>query len=108
MARKKEYREQFDLCVSRAVANLSSLSEYCIPFVKNGGSFISYKTADADEEISAAKHAVFLLGGKIVKIEKYQIPGSDIGRSLVCIQKVNPTGKTYPRKPGTPVKTPLV
>ena len=107
LARKKDYREQFDLCVSRAVANLSSLSEYCIPFVKKNGDFISYKSADADEEITAAKHAVFLLGGKISHVEKYQIPGSDMGRSLVCIKKEKNTGRAYPRKPGTPAKIPL-
>ncbi len=107
MARKKEYRERFDLCVSRAVANLSSLAEYCIPFVKLGGTFISYKSADADAEIEDARHAIFLLGGKQEDVMKYKLPGSDMGRSLVQIKKVQGTPKTYPRKAGTPSKSPL-
>lgn len=107
MARKKEYRQQFDLCVSRAVANLASLSEYCLPFVTLDGMFISYKSGDVDEEIQASKKAVFLLGGKIESIQKFTLPDSDFGRSLVCIHKVNNTPKTYPRKAGTPVKNPL-
>lgn len=107
MAQKKEYREEFDLVVSRAVANLSSLSEYCIPFVKEGGAFVSYKSADSDEEITDAKHAIFLLGGKTDAIVKYQVPGSDIGRALVKINKVKHTPKAYPRKAGTPSKNPL-
>ncbi len=107
MARKREYRETFDLCVSRAVANLSSLAEYCLPFVKLGGTFISYKSADADDEIQDAKHAVFLLGGKQEKVIKYELPGSDMGRSLIQIKKVQGTPKTYPRKAGIPSKSPL-
>ncbi|MGN1156887.1 MAG: 16S rRNA (guanine(527)-N(7))-methyltransferase RsmG [Agathobacter sp.] len=107
MARKKEYREMFDLCVSRAVANLSSLSEYCLPFVKKEGCFISYKSAESDQEIADAKNAVFLLGGKIGEIIKYQVPGSDMGRALVQINKVKQTPKAYPRKAGTPGKNPL-
>ena len=107
MARKKKYREMFDLCVSRAVANLSSLSEYCLPFVKKEGCFISYKSAESDQEIADAKNAVFLLGGKIGEIIKYQVPGSDMGRALVQINKMKPTPKAYPRKAGTPGKNPL-
>lgn len=107
MARKKEYRQTFDLCVSRAVANLSSLSEYCLPFVSVGGSFISYKSADADEEIEQAKRAVFLLGGKISDIIKYKIPDSELGRSLIIIRKDRGTPKEYPRKAGIPSKKPL-
>lgn len=107
MARKKEYRQQFELCVSRAVANLASLSEYCLPFVKLDGMFISYKSGEIDEEIQSSKKAVFLLGGKIESIEKFTLPDSNFGRSLVCIHKVNNTPKTYPRKAGTPAKNPL-
>lgn len=107
MARKKEYREMFDLVVSRAVANLSSLSEYCLPFVKKGGCFVSYKSAESDQEITDAKNAIFLLGGKTGDIVKYQVPGSDMGRSLVKIEKVKQTPKAYPRKAGTPSKNPL-
>ena len=107
MARKKEYREMFDLVVSRAVANLSSLSEYCLPFVKKDGCFVSYKSAESDQEIVDAKNAIFLLGGKTGDIVKYQVPGSDMGRALVKINKVKQTPKAYPRKAGTPSKNPL-
>lgn len=106
-ARKKEYRENFDLCVSRAVANLSVLSEYCIPFVKKGGSFISYKSGSASQETEQAKKAVYLLGGKITEIDSFSLPGTDIKRSLICITKVNNTPGQYPRKAGTPSKEPL-
>lgn len=107
IARKSAYREQFDVCVSRAVANLSSLSEYCIPFVKKGGMFISYKAGEVEEEVLQAKRAVHLLGGKIRDIEKFQLPGTDIWRSLVKIEKINKTSKIYPRKAGTPTREPL-
>lgn len=107
IARKKEYREQFDICVSRAVANLSSLSEYCLPFVKQGGRFISYKSGEIEEEALQAKKAVHLLGGKIEEVEKFQLPGTDIWRSFVCVDKLRKTPRTYPRKAGTPTKDPL-
>ena len=106
-ARRKEYREQFDLCVSRAVANLSTLSEYCIPLVKKGGMFISYKSKDVDEEIKSAKRAFFLLGGRQKEKKEFYLPDSDIGRSFVMIQKEKETPKKYPRKAGIPVKEPL-
>ncbi len=107
IARKIEYREQFDICVSRAVANLSSLSEYCIPFVRQGGRFISYKSGEIEEEVLQAKKAVHLLDGKILEVEKFQLPGTDIWRSFVCVEKLRKTPKTYPRKAGTPTKDPL-
>lgn len=106
-AKKVEYREQFDMCVSRAVANLSTLSEYCMPFIKKGGYFVSYKSAESDEEISKSENAIDLLGGKIDKIEKFILPGSDMGRALVKINKVKNTPKKYPRKAGVPGKEPL-
>jgi 16S rRNA (guanine527-N7)-methyltransferase len=105
LARDKNYREQYDLVVSRAVANLSTLSEYCIPFVKIGGEFISYKSGDCEEEVVAAKSAVFLLGGKIKETVKFELGES--GRSFIKIEKVKGTPKTYPRKAGTPSKKPL-
>ncbi len=108
LARKKEYREVFDLCVSRAVANLSTLSEYCIPFVKVGGSFISYKANEVEKEVEEAKKALFLLGGKCTGVEQFLLPGTDIKRSFVMIEKEKKTPKTYPRKAGTPGKHPLV
>lgn len=106
-ARKKEYRESFDLCVSRAVANLSSLSEYCLPFVKTGGKFISYKSSDIEEEIEQAKKACYLLGGKIKNKAEFTLPDSDIGRSFVIIEKERKTPSKYPRKAGLPSKEPL-
>lgn len=105
MGRNKSYREQFDLCVSRAVANLSSLSEYCIPFVKEGGIFISYKSGEIDEEVKQAKKAIFLLGGKVEDVYKFDL--YEQKRSFVLIRKEKKTPKTYPRKAGTPTKEPL-
>lgn len=107
MAVKKEYREQFDLCVSRAVANLSALSEYCIPFVKPGGTFISYKSGEIEGEVRQAGKAVAVLGGKIVNIEKSVLPETDVSRSFVQIEKIKRTPKSYPRKAGTPSRAPI-
>lgn len=106
-AKKEEYREQYDLCVSRAVANLSTLSEYYLPYVKVGGAFVPYKSGEIDEEVNAAKNAIKILGGKIVQVKKFTLPGSDIGRSFVKISKVSKTAKRYPRKAGLPSKEPL-
>ena len=105
MGRNKQYREQFDLSVSRAVANLSSLSEYCIPFVKEGGKFISYKSGEIEEEVNAAKKAISVLGGKIEDVYKFDL--YEQKRSFVIIGKEKKTPKAYPRKAGTPTKTPL-
>lgn len=105
LARNKEYRESFDLVVSRAVANLASLSEYCVPFVKLGGKFISYKSGEIDEELVNAKRAIFLLGGKTEEVVKFDL--YDQKRSFVLIKKEKGTPKTYPRKAGTPTKSPL-
>lgn len=106
-AKKKEYREQFDLCVSRAVANLSTLSEYCIPYIRVGGIFLSYKSATADEETEQAKKAISILGARIGKREKYTLPECDIHRSFIKIIKEKPTPAKYPRKAGIPAKEPL-
>lgn len=100
-----EYREKFDYCVSRAVANLSSLSEYCLPFVKTGGDFIPYKSGNIEDELEQARKAVFLLGGKICNVERFQLV--DAGRSLVFVRKEKNTPKKYPRKAGLPTKEPL-
>ena len=105
LARMPEYREQYDLCVSRAVANLSTLSEYCLPFVHMGGHFISYKSGDCEEEVKAAKSSIFLLGGKVERVHKFAL--GDSGRSFISIEKVNGTPKKYPRKAGVPSKNPL-
>ena len=107
LARNKEYRESFDLCVSRAVANLSSLSEYCIPYVKEGGLFISYKSGNIDIELNNAERAIRLLGGNNQNVVRFQLPGSEIDRSLVVIHKEKITPAKYPRKAGIPVKEPL-
>lgn len=105
LGKNKSYREQYDLVVSRAVANLASLEEYCVPFVKIGGSFISYKSGEIEEEVANAKNATFLLGGKVKNVYKFDL--YEQKRSFVVIEKCKGTPKTYPRKAGTPTKTPL-
>ena len=107
MAANAAHRQQYDLCVSRAVSNLAVLTEYCLPFVKKGGLFVSYKSADSDAEIQEGKKAISILGGKLTTVDKFQLPDSDLGRALVCIKKVKDTTKKYPRKAGTPAKLPL-
>ena len=107
-AKNKAYRESFDLCVSRAVSNLATLSEYCLPYVKVGGSFISYKSGTVQEEAEKAEKAVKILGGKIRDVVYFSLPDSEIQRSLVVIEKVKSTPGKYPRKAGTPLKEPLV
>jgi 16S rRNA (guanine527-N7)-methyltransferase len=107
-AKNKAYRESFDLCVSRAVSNLATLSEYCLPYVKVGGSFISYKSGTVQEEAEQAEKAVKILGGKIRDVVYFSLPDSEIQRSLVVIEKVKSTPGKYPRKAGTPLKEPLV
>lgn len=105
LARNSEYREKFDLCISRAVANLSTLEEYCLPFVHIGGKFISYKSGEIEAEVQESKKACFLLGGKLKEVYKFDLEESK--RSFVVVEKVKTTPKTYPRKPGTPSKMPL-
>lgn len=113
-AKPGQLRESFDLCVSRAVANLSVLSEYCLPYVKVGGKFISYKsdkaTMKSDQkktEIEQAEHSISVLGGKLMEQKEFTLPFSDIERNLVVIKKCRPTPKQYPRKAGTAGKKPL-
>ena len=105
--KKKEYREAYDFCVSRAVANLSSLSEYCLPFVKVGGCFISYKSGKIAEEKKQAEKAVSLLGGAFRETVCFHLADTDMERALCMIEKKRPTPGKYPRKAGTPVKEPL-
>lgn len=107
MGHSKEYREKFDICVSRAVANLATLSEYCLPFIKKGGNFLAYKGIKAEEEIKEAHKAIFLLGGKIAREEKVTLPGYDLEHNIIVIEKVQNTSAKYPRKAGTPSKEPL-
>ena len=106
-AKQADYREKFDLCVSRAVANLSTLSEYCLPYVKTGGMFIPYKSGEIDDEVQQAKKAIHTLGGKLDEVIKFQLPGTEINRSFVKIHKIQNTAKRYPRKAGMPAKEPL-
>lgn len=106
-AKPELLREQFDLCVSRAVANLATLSEYCIPYVKEGGYFISYKSEKISEEECAAQKAIKLLGGKVASQVEFLLPHSDIYRNLFMIQKIAPTPKKYPRRAGFAYKEPL-
>lgn len=107
LGQNKEYRERFDIVTSRAVANLSTLSEYLIPFIKKDGKCIYMKTLEVDEELQKAKKAINILGGKTIKIDKFYLPESEIGRSIVVIEKEKQTPIKYPRKPGTPSKEPL-
>lgn len=109
LGHKKEYREKFDLCVSRAVSNLSTLSEYTLPFIKVNGRFISYKANNSDEEIDNAKTAIKILGGKIIADEKINLPSEDeeILRRFIIIKKIKNTEKKYPRKAGIPQRNPL-
>lgn len=106
-AKQKGYRESFDFCVSRAVANLSTLSEYCIPFVKQGGCFISYKSGSVDQELIQAEKAVKILGGQREEVVRFSLADTDMDRSFVVIRKAKPTPKKYPRKAGLPSKEPL-
>ena len=103
----KKYRESFDIATSRAVANLATLSEYLVPLVKINGKVISMKAAEAQQEINEAKKAIEVLGGQIEKINEFNLPQSDIGRTVIIIGKKKQTPSKYPRKPGTPSKEPI-
>ncbi|HHU72935.1 MAG TPA: 16S rRNA (guanine(527)-N(7))-methyltransferase RsmG [Clostridiales bacterium] len=108
LGKDTKYREKFDVCTSRAVANLATLAEYCLPFVKVGGNFISYKSGDVTEELNLAKKATGLLGGSIDEIKIFPLPGTDIDRSLIKIKKDSRTPMKFPRTPGKPSKEPLL
>jgi 16S rRNA (guanine527-N7)-methyltransferase len=101
------YRETYDLCVSRAVAKLSTLTEYCLPYVKVNGYFIPYKAGNIDSEVKESKKAIQILGGTLEKVEQFQLPDTDMERSLIVIKKTNHTPKQYPRSSGKPSKEPL-
>ena len=107
LARNKQHREQYDLCCSRAVANISTLSEYCLPFIKQGGLFISYKSEKAEEELQESGRAITILGGKLEDKIRFILPGTDYQRILLLIRKIKATPGKYPRKAGTPSKEPL-
>lgn len=104
----ENYREKYDLCVSRAVANLSTLSEYCLSFIKVGGRFVSYKASDIDEEVKLAKNAISKLGGRINKTQTVVLSSSEnVERKIIVIDKIEILNKKYPRKAGIPSKEPL-
>ena len=107
LARNMEYRERFDKVVSRAVANLTTLSEYDLPFLKLKGKFLGMKSFEIEEEVNEARKAIRILGGKIEKVDKFTLIDSDIGRSIVIISKESKTPKQYPKKGGKPLKEPL-
>lgn len=108
LAQKKEHREAYDLCLSRAVANLSTLSEYCLPFLKRGGYFLSYKSLDIEKEIKQAKKAIHILGGNIDREEIADLDGFDLQHKIIFIKKIKRTPAKFPRKAGTPSKDPLI
>ena len=107
-AKKPELREAFDLSVTRAVARVSVISEYCLPYVKTGGYFAAYKSGKAAEELEEGKKSIAALGGKVEKTEEFLLPDSDMERTILLIKKVKNTPKKYPRKAGTPAKEPIV
>lgn len=107
LARKKEYREKYDIAVSRAVANLSTLLEYAMPFIKVNGIFICMKGPNIEAELSNAKNALSKLGGKIDKIDSFKLYNTDNLRNIIIIRKIKNTDIKYPRKAGIPTKQPL-
>lgn len=106
-AKNKKYRENFDAVISRAVANMSTLSEYMLPLTKVGGKMLSMKGPDFEKEIENSKKAISILGGEIEKIDEYQLPKTEMKRSIIIVEKVKNTPQKYPRKPGTPAKEPI-
>ena len=107
-ARNKKYREKFDLATARAVARLPIICEYCLPFVKQGGTFIALKGRQYEEEIQEAQKAFSVLGGKLVKSMPVKLPELEDKRAVVYIKKEKATPKVYPRKAGTPERNPIV
>ena len=105
--KNKKYREKFDYVTSRAVANLSTLSEYMIPLVKIGGKCICMKGSNIDEELKNAEKAIKILGGKIEKVDTFLLPDTDMGRNIILIKKESITPSKYPRKAGIPTKEPI-
>lgn len=108
IGKNNNYREQYNIVTSRAVAKLNVLLEYMMPLVKVGGMCICMKGSNIDDEIEQSKNALNILGGKVIKIDKMMLPNTDISRNIILIKKVNETPKQYPRKPGTPAKEPII
>lgn len=107
MAKNKKFREKYDVVVSRAVASLPVLSEFCIPYVKIGGIFVAMKGPSVDEEIKESEYAIKILGGEIEKVDNVNIEDSDLNHKLVIIRKIKNTNKEYPRKYSLITKKPL-
>jgi 16S rRNA (guanine527-N7)-methyltransferase len=107
LGQNKSYRENFDICASRAVANLAVLAEYTLPFVKEGGYLIALKGQKVEDEIEGAKKALTLLGGKLIEVVDAKVPMTDLEHKIATIKKVKKTPKAYPRKAGEPTKAPL-
>ena len=107
LGKNKSHRERYDLCVSRAVANLTTLCELCLPFVKKGGYFVSLKGPTADEEVKDAKKAIDLLGGELIEIKNYDLSDTDLNHNVVIIKKISHTPTKYPRSAPKPAKEPL-
>ncbi len=101
------YREKYDYGFSRAVASLNVLLEYVLPFIKKDGLFIAFKGSNFNDEIQDSKNALKILGGEVIDLKEYNLPESDISRSLIVIKKIKNSPKKYPRRPGTPNKKPL-
>lgn len=106
-ARDVKLRERFDIATSRAVANMSVLSELCLPYVKNGGSFIALKGPSVDQEIEESINAIKILGGKLIEVCEVNIEGTELKHNLVVVKKVKECAKIYPRKAGVITKNPL-
>lgn len=106
-ARNASFREKYDIGVSRAVANMSTLCEYVLPFVRVGGYFVAFKSGNVEEELENASKAIHVLGGQVIKKYAFNLPDTDIERTLIFIKKVAPTSKKYPRKAGLPGKEPI-
>lgn len=107
LSRNKFHREKYDLCIARAVANMSTLSEYCLPFIGIGGYFLAYKGPDCEEELNEAKNAIKILGGKIEDVREAEISDFGLSHKIVYVKKIKETPAKYPRKAGTPSKDPL-
>lgn len=105
---KGVYRESYDIVTARAVARLSVLSELCLPLVKKGGQFIALKSSKGEEELEEARFGLGILGGKVRETISYELPEEAGERQMILIDKRSQTPKKYPRKPGTPNKSPLL
>ncbi|TJY41706.1 16S rRNA (guanine(527)-N(7))-methyltransferase RsmG [Cohnella pontilimi] len=108
VARKLEHRDRYDIVTARAVARLAVLNEFCLPFVRTGGRFIAMKGSDIEQELEESRYSMQKLNASLQEVLRFQLPGEGSERHLIVIAKSNPTPKAYPRKPGTPLKEPLL